>query len=54
LVCRLETKCQEFNQPLDRQAYLGAAMTGRIGAQHTLNADISSASLLRGLFDFAH
>ena len=48
LVGRLEAKCQEINSPSLSiigpvmqlfQAYLGAATTGRVGAQHTLNAD---------------
>lgn len=48
LVGRLEAKCQEINSPSLSiigpvmqlfQAYLGAATTGRIGAQHTLNAE---------------
>jgi regulator of PEP synthase PpsR (kinase-PPPase family) len=48
LVERLEAKCQEINSPSLSiigpvmqlfQAYLGAATTGRVGAQHTLNAD---------------
>ncbi|WP_439923745.1 pyruvate, water dikinase regulatory protein [Nitrobacter sp. JJSN] len=48
LVARLEAKCQEINSPSLSiigpvmqlfQAYLGAATTGRVGAQHTLNAD---------------
>ncbi len=48
LVERLEAKCKEINIPSLSiigpvmqlfQAYLGAATTGRVGAQHTLNAD---------------
>jgi [pyruvate, water dikinase]-phosphate phosphotransferase / [pyruvate, water dikinase] kinase len=48
LVARLEAKCKEINIPSLSiigpvmqlfQAYLGAATTGRIGAQHTLNAE---------------
>jgi [pyruvate, water dikinase]-phosphate phosphotransferase / [pyruvate, water dikinase] kinase len=48
LVARLEEKCKEINIPSLSiigpvmqlfQAYLGAATTGRIGAQHTLNAE---------------
>lgn len=48
LVGRLEAKCQEINIPSLSiigpvmglfQAYLSATTTGRIGAQHTLNAD---------------
>ncbi len=48
LVGRLEAKCQEINSPSLSiigpvmqlfQAYLGAPTTGRVGAQHTLNAD---------------
>jgi regulator of PEP synthase PpsR (kinase-PPPase family) len=48
LVGRLEAKCQEINSPSLSiigpvmqlfQAYLGASTTGRIGAQHTLNAE---------------
>jgi regulator of PEP synthase PpsR (kinase-PPPase family) len=48
LVGRLEAKCQEINIPSLSiigpvmqlfQAYLGAATTGRVGAQHTLNAE---------------
>ncbi len=48
LVGRLEAKCQEINIPSLSiigpvmglfQAYLGATTTGRVGAQHTLNAD---------------
>jgi regulator of PEP synthase PpsR (kinase-PPPase family) len=48
LVGRLEAKCQQINIPSLSiigpvmqlfQAYLGAATTGRIGAQHTLNAE---------------
>ena len=48
LVGRLEAKCQEINIPSLSiigpvmqlfQAYLGAPTTGRIGAQHTLNAE---------------
>jgi regulator of PEP synthase PpsR (kinase-PPPase family) len=48
LVERLEAKCQEINSPSLSiigpvmqlfQAYLGAATTGRVGAQHTLNAE---------------
>ena len=48
LVGRLEAKCQEINSPSLSiigpvmqlfQAYLGAATTGRVGAQHTLNAE---------------
>ncbi|HVV41905.1 MAG TPA: pyruvate, water dikinase regulatory protein [Nitrobacter sp.] len=48
LVARLEAKCQEINSPSLSiigpvmqlfQAYLGAATTGRVGAQHTLNAE---------------
>ena len=48
LVGRLEAKCQEINSPSLSiigpvmqlfQAYLGASTTGRVGAQHTLNAD---------------
>ena len=48
LVGRLEAKCQEINSPSLSiigpvmqlfQAYLGAPTTGRVGAQHTLNAE---------------
>ena len=48
LVARLEGKCQQINIPSLSiigpvmqlfQAYLGAATTGRVGAQHTLNAE---------------
>jgi regulator of PEP synthase PpsR (kinase-PPPase family) len=48
LVERLEAKCQEINSPSLSiigpvmqlfQAYLGATTIGRVGAQHTLNAD---------------
>jgi regulator of PEP synthase PpsR (kinase-PPPase family) len=48
LVGRLEAKCQEINIPSLSiigpvmqlfQAYLGAPTTGRVGAQHTLNAE---------------
>src|ERR1700709_1966279 len=48
LVGRLEGKCKEINIPSLSiigpvmklfQAYLGAATTGRVGAQHTLNAE---------------
>jgi [pyruvate, water dikinase]-phosphate phosphotransferase / [pyruvate, water dikinase] kinase len=48
LVGRLEAKCQQMNIPSLSiigpvmqlfQAYLGAATTGRVGAQHTLNAE---------------
>src|SRR6195952_91327 len=48
LVGRLEAKCQEINVPSLSiigpvmqlfQAYLGSATTGRVGAQHTLNAE---------------
>jgi regulator of PEP synthase PpsR (kinase-PPPase family) len=48
LVGRLEAKCREINIPSLSiigpvmqlfQAYLGAATTGRVGAQHTLNAE---------------
>jgi len=48
LVGRLEDKCQEINIPSLSiigpvmqlfQAYLGAPTTGRVGAQHTLNAE---------------
>jgi regulator of PEP synthase PpsR (kinase-PPPase family) len=48
LVGRLEAKCQQINIPSLSiigpvmqlfQAYLGAPTTGRVGAQHTLNAD---------------
>ncbi|HVX75922.1 MAG TPA: pyruvate, water dikinase regulatory protein [Bradyrhizobium sp.] len=48
LVSRLEAKCKEINIPSLSiigpvmqlfQAYLGAATTGRVGAQHTLNAE---------------
>jgi hypothetical protein len=48
LVGRLEAKCHEINSPSLSiigpvmqlfQAYLGAATTGRVGAQHTLNAE---------------
>ena len=48
LVGRLEAKCQEINIPSLSiigpvmqlfQAYLGSATTGRVGAQHTLNAE---------------
>src|ERR1700684_1378577 len=48
LVARLEAKCQQINVPRLSiigpvmqlvQAYLGAATTGRVGAQHTLNAE---------------
>ena len=48
LVARLEAKCQQINIPSLSiigpvmqlfHAYLGAATTGRVGAQHTLNAE---------------
>jgi regulator of PEP synthase PpsR (kinase-PPPase family) len=48
LVERLEAKCQEINIPSLSiigpvmqlfHAYLGASTTGRVGAQHTLNAE---------------
>lgn len=48
IVARLEAKCQEINSPSLSiigpvmqlfQAYLGTDTTGRVGAQHTLNAD---------------
>jgi hypothetical protein len=48
LVIRLEAKCKEINVPSLSiigpvmqlfEAYLGAATTGRIGAQHVLNAE---------------
>jgi len=48
LVTRLEAKCQEINVPSLSiigpvmqlfHAYLGAPTTGRVGAQHTLNAE---------------
>jgi regulator of PEP synthase PpsR (kinase-PPPase family) len=48
LVERLEAKCQEMNIPSLSiigplmqlfEAYLGAATAGRVGAQHTLNAE---------------
>jgi regulator of PEP synthase PpsR (kinase-PPPase family) len=48
LVGRLEDKCQQINIPSLSiigpvmqlfQAYLGAPTTGRVGAQHTLNAE---------------
>ena len=48
LVDRLEAKCKEINIPSLSiigpvmqlfHAYLGAATTGRVGAQHTLNAE---------------
>ncbi|OAF02296.1 phosphoenolpyruvate synthase regulatory protein [Bradyrhizobium centrolobii] len=48
LVSRLEDKCQEINVPSLSiigpvmqlfEAYLGAATTGRVGAQHVLNAE---------------
>jgi [pyruvate, water dikinase]-phosphate phosphotransferase / [pyruvate, water dikinase] kinase len=48
LVGRLEAKCQEINSPSLSiigpvmqlfQNYLGASTTGRVGAQHTLNAE---------------
>jgi len=48
LVSRLENKCKEINIPSLSiigpvmqlfHAYLGAATTGRVGAQHTLNAE---------------
>src|SRR6266516_7020437 len=48
LVGRLEAKCREINIPSLSiigpvmqlfQAYLGASTTGRVGAQHTLNAE---------------
>ena len=48
LVARLEAKCKEINIPSLSiigpvmqlfQAYLGAATIGRVGAQHTLNAE---------------
>lgn len=48
LVGRLEAKCQEINIPSLSiigpvmqlfQAYLGSTTTGRVGAQHTLNAE---------------
>jgi hypothetical protein len=48
LVARLEAKCQQINIPSLSiigpvmqlfQAYLGAPTTGRVGAQHTLNAE---------------
>jgi regulator of PEP synthase PpsR (kinase-PPPase family) len=54
LPTRLQNKCREFSVPclsiLDPvlglfQSYLGAESTKRAGAQHTLNADISSASM---------
>lgn len=48
LVVRLEAKCKEYNVPSLSiigpvmqlfEAYLGAATTGRVGAQHVLNAE---------------
>ncbi|WP_031337561.1 pyruvate, water dikinase regulatory protein [Rhodopseudomonas sp. B29] len=48
LVSRLEAECQEINCPSLSiigpvmqlfEAYLGASTTGRVGAQHTLNAE---------------
>ena len=48
LVSRLETKCRNINVPSLSiigpvmqlfEAYLGAATTGRVGAQHVLNAE---------------
>jgi regulator of PEP synthase PpsR (kinase-PPPase family) len=48
LVLKLEAKCREINVPSLSiigpvmqlfEAYLGAATTGRVGAQHTLNAE---------------
>src|SRR3954454_18078781 len=48
LVARLEAACKEMNIPSLSiigpvmqlfQAYLGSATTGRVGAQHTLNAE---------------
>ncbi len=48
LVLRLEAKCKEINVPSLSiigpvmqlfEAYLGAATTGRVGAQHVLNAE---------------
>lgn len=48
LVSRLENKCKEINVPSLSiigpvmqlfEAYLGAATTGRVGAQHVLNAE---------------
>ena len=48
LVSRLEAKCQQINIPSLSiigpvmqlfEAYLGAATTGRVGAQHVLNAE---------------
>ncbi|ABE37664.1 pyruvate, water dikinase regulatory protein [Rhodopseudomonas pseudopalustris] len=48
LVNRLEAKCQQINSPSLSiigpvmqlfEAYLGASTTGRVGAQHTLNAE---------------
>jgi regulator of PEP synthase PpsR (kinase-PPPase family) len=48
LVRRLETKCRDINVPSLSiigpvmqlfEAYLGAATTGRVGAQHVLNAE---------------
>lgn len=48
LVSRLEAKCQDINCPSLSiigpvmqlfEAYLGASTTGRVGAQHTLNAE---------------
>jgi regulator of PEP synthase PpsR (kinase-PPPase family) len=48
LVSRLEAKCKEINVPSLSiigpvmqlfEAYLGAATTGRVGAQHVLNAE---------------
>jgi [pyruvate, water dikinase]-phosphate phosphotransferase / [pyruvate, water dikinase] kinase len=48
LVVKLEAKCKEINVPSLSiigpvmqlfEAYLGAATTGRVGAQHTLNAE---------------
>ncbi len=48
LVVRLEAKCKEINVPSLSiigpvmqlfEAYLGAATTGRVGAQHVLNAE---------------
>jgi len=48
LVLRLESKCKEINIPSLSiigpvmqlfEAYLGAATTGRVGAQHVLNAE---------------
>jgi regulator of PEP synthase PpsR (kinase-PPPase family) len=48
LVARLEEKCQQINVPSLSiigpvmqlfEAYFGAATTGRVGAQHVLNAE---------------